>query len=124
AEGNVNAVVVPPEQLRRLLIAEADLGERIMRALILRRVTLIQSKIGGPLLIGEPHLPGMMRLQNFLSRNGYPHHLLDPAEDADAAALIEAPSTALKNLPWVVTADGSVLHNPTEGELARAIGMF
>jgi thioredoxin reductase (NADPH) len=123
AEGEVTAIVVAPEQLRRLLIAEADLGERIMRALILRRVNLIQSGIGGPLLVGEPSLPGVIRLQNFLSRNGHPYHLVDPATDAEAATLIKSSSAAMSDLPWVVSADGAVLHNPTEAELARAIGM-
>ena len=123
AEGEVTAIVIAPEQLRRLLIAEADLGERIMRALILRRVNLIQSGIGGPLLVGEPSLPGVIRLQNFLSRNGQPYHLVDPATDAEAATLITTSSGALSDLPWVVTADGSILHNPTEAALARAIGM-
>jgi thioredoxin reductase (NADPH) len=124
AEGEVTAIIIAPEQLRRLLIAEVDLGERIMRALILRRVNLIQSGIGGPLLLGEPSLPGVIRLQNFLSRNGQPYHLVDPATDAEAAALITSSSSAaLRDLPWVVTADGAVLHNPTEAALARAIGM-
>jgi thioredoxin reductase (NADPH) len=123
AEGEVTAIVIAPEQLRRLLIAEADLGERIMRALILRRVNLIQSGIGGPLLVGAPSLPGVIRLQNFLSRNGQPYHLVDPATDAEAASLIRSSSAALSDLPWVVTADGSILHNPTEAALARAIGM-
>ena len=37
AEEDVESLLVPPEQLRALIIAEADLGERIVRALILRR---------------------------------------------------------------------------------------
>ena len=123
AEGEVTAIVIAPEQLRHLLIAEADLGERIMRALILRRVNLIQSGIGGPLLVGEPSLPGVIRLQSFLSRNGHPYHLVDPATDAEAATLIKSSSAALSDLPWVVTANGAILHNPTEAALARAIGM-
>ena len=52
AEGDVETLLIPPEQLRALLVAEADLGERIMRALILRRVSLIQGGVGGPVLIG------------------------------------------------------------------------
>ena len=52
AEGDVETLLIPPEQLRALLVAEADLGERIMRALILRRVSLIQAGVGGPVLIG------------------------------------------------------------------------
>jgi thioredoxin reductase (NADPH) len=40
AEGDVETLLIPPDKLRALLVAEADLGERIMRALILRRVSL------------------------------------------------------------------------------------
>jgi thioredoxin reductase (NADPH) len=52
AEGDVETLLIPPDKLRALLVAEADLGERIMRALILRRVSLIQGGVGGPVLIG------------------------------------------------------------------------
>src|SRR4051794_33383998 len=48
---DVEAIMIPPAGLRALLIAEADLGERIMRALILRRVWLIQSGASGAVLI-------------------------------------------------------------------------
>jgi thioredoxin reductase (NADPH) len=44
----VEALTIPPDQLRALLIAEAELGERIMRALILRRVGLLEKGAGGP----------------------------------------------------------------------------
>ena len=46
AVGDVEAIVVPPEALRALLVAEAELGERILRALILRRVALIEIGFG------------------------------------------------------------------------------
>src|SRR6267143_3097515 len=89
AEGDVETLLIPPDRLRALLVAEADLGERIMRALVLRRVSLIQGGVGGPVLIGPASLGDMARLQNFLARNGQPHHLLDPATDRDAADLVE-----------------------------------
>jgi len=54
AEGDVEALTITPENLRRLLVAEAELGERIVRALILRRVGLIESHASGPVLIGSP----------------------------------------------------------------------
>jgi thioredoxin reductase (NADPH) len=38
AKIDIEALLIPPEGLRRLIIAEAELGEKIMRALILRRV--------------------------------------------------------------------------------------
>src|SRR5882724_5339663 len=118
AEGDVETLLIPPERLRALLVAEADLGERIMRALILRRVSLIQGGVGGPVLIGPTSLGDMARLQNFLARNGQPHHLLDPAADKDAADLVARYSAARSDLPLVVCADGSVLRNPTETAMA------
>ena len=86
---DVEALVIPPEGVRSLVIAEAELGERIMRALILRRVALIEFGAGGPTLIGIEGSPDVVRLQGFLARNGYPYQLLDPAEDREAAAIVE-----------------------------------
>ncbi|WFU73305.1 FAD-dependent oxidoreductase [Bradyrhizobium sp. CB2312] len=124
AEGEVEVLLVPPNRLRALLVAEAELGERIMRALILRRVNLIQGGIGGPVLIGPSNSVGVVRLQGFLTRNGQPHHLLDPDSEHDAAEIITRYSPKPEDWPLVVTADGTVLRNPSETELGRAIGMI
>src|SRR4030088_1688817 len=123
AEGDVETLLIPPERLRALLVAEADLGERLMRALILRRVSLIRGGVGGPVLIGPSNSIGVVRLLGFLTRNGYPHHLLDPERDHDAAELIARYSPSPTDWPLVVPADGSVLRNPGESVLARAMGM-
>ena len=124
AEDEVEALVIAPERLRALLVAEADLGERIMRALILRRVNLIQGGVGGPVLIGHSSAADVIRLRGFLTRNGYPHHLLDPAVDKDAADLIARYTPSPQDLPLVVVPDGSVLRKPGVSDLARAMGMI
>lgn len=124
AEGDVETLLIPPDQLRALLVAEAELGERIMRALILRRVSLIQGGVGGPVLIGPATLGDTARLQNFLVRNGQPHHVLDPATDKDAADLVARYSPSRADLPLVVCPDGTVLRNPSETSLALAVGMI
>src|ERR1700733_5226499 len=124
AEGDVETLLIPPERLRALLVAEADLGERIMRALILRRVNLIRGGVGGPVLVGPSDSSGVIRLQGFLVRNGYPHHVLDPAVDTDAAELIARYSPSPADWPLVVAPDGTVLRNPSESGLARAMGMI
>ncbi|MEJ0092602.1 MAG: FAD-dependent oxidoreductase [Methylocella sp.] len=123
AKTDVEALVIAPYNLRAVLIAEAELGERIVRALILRRVSLIESGAGGPVLIGPALNRDMLRLQGFLARNGHPHQVLDPDEDKDAKALIERYSPQLSDLPLVVCPDGTVLKNPSEGELARCLGV-
>jgi thioredoxin reductase (NADPH) len=120
---DVDALLVSPEKMRALLIAEAELGDRIMGALILRRVTLLEFGAGGPVLIGSALSPDVLRLQGFLARNAYPCQVLDPAEDRDAATLVEQHGTRPEDLPLAVCPKGSVLKNPSEAELARHLGM-
>ncbi|MEA2779361.1 MAG: thioredoxin reductase [Rhodospirillaceae bacterium] len=123
AVSELDTVLISPENLRALVIAEAELGDRIMRALILRRVALIETGAGGPVLIGPALSGDMIRLQNFLSRNAYPHQVLDPADDHDAAMLVEQYDAKPTELPLSVCPNGSVLKNPSESALARSLGM-
>ena len=46
AQEEVEALIIAPGELRALLIAEAELGEHVMRALILRRVGLLETGAG------------------------------------------------------------------------------
>ncbi|HWE44808.1 MAG TPA: FAD-dependent oxidoreductase [Caulobacteraceae bacterium] len=124
AETDVEALIVSPEGLRALVIAEAELGERIMRALILRRVGLIETGAGGPVLIGAPNNPAVMRLQNFLARNGIPHRVLDPSADHHADALLACVKPTAADLPLVLAPDGTVLRNPNEHALAERVGLL
>jgi thioredoxin reductase (NADPH) len=119
----VEALLIPPQGLRSALIAETELGDKIMRTLIVRRATLIEIGAGGPVLIGDESSPGVVRLQGFLARNGCPHQVLDPAADPDAKAVVERYAPRPSDLPIAVCPDGSVLKNPTEAELARCLGM-
>jgi thioredoxin reductase (NADPH) len=120
---DVDAIALDPAQLRALLVSEAALGEKMMRAFILRRVGLIETGFGGPVLVGSPTMPAVLRLQGFLQRNGIPHLLLDPARDADARAFVERYAPQVGELPLAVCPDGSVLRNPSDAELAACIGM-
>ena len=116
-------VVIPPERLRALLVAEAELGERIMRALILRRVGLLETGAGGPVIVGPPDNGDVLRLAVFLRRNGYPHQQIDPAKDDEAKALIERSHIEPGELPIVLCPGGQMLRNPSEVALARCIGL-
>lgn len=123
AEGPVEAILIPPEGLRALIVAEADLGERITRALILRRVALIQAGHGGPLIVGSPDNPDVARLEGFLRRNGQPYKSACPNADPATRDLVTANHAGPDELPLVITATGSVLRNPSNSALARAMGM-
>ncbi|MEO6387511.1 MAG: FAD-dependent oxidoreductase [Croceibacterium sp.] len=116
-------LLIPPERLRALLVAEADLGERIMRALILRRVGLLESGGTGPILIGHGGTAQLLALETFLGRNGHPHVCLDPAHDESARALLDRFAVTDDELPIVFCPNGDLLRSPTESALARCLGL-
>ncbi len=119
----VRSIIIAPDRLRALLIAEAELGERIMRALILRRVGLLEGGTGGPVIVGRAENADVLRLQGFLRRNGHPHQLLNSETDAEAKALIERFHVDPGQLPIVLCPGGQLLRNPSEDELARCVGL-
>jgi thioredoxin reductase (NADPH) len=118
------ALVIPSQKLRDLMVQEANLGERIMRALILRRVGLLESAASGPIIIGPSEHPDVLRLQNFLARNGQPHRALDSSTDSCAKTLIERFHVDPHHLPIVLCPNGKLLRNPGDNELARCIGLL
>ncbi|WP_294122953.1 FAD-dependent oxidoreductase [Sphingomonas sp.] len=118
----VEAIAVPPDRLRAMLIAEAELGERIMRALILRRVGLIEAG-AGPIIVGQETNADVLRLVNFLRRNGHPYQNLDPAGDSCGRTLVEQFEIEPEELPIVLCPGGQLLRNPSEGQLARCVGL-
>jgi len=124
AQDAVEALAIPPDQLRALLIGEAELGERVMRALILRRMGLLETGVGGPMIVGRAENGNVLRLQGFLRRNGHPYQTMDPETDAEAKALIDRFHVDIGQLPIVLCPDGELLRNPTEPELARCIGLL
>ncbi len=119
----VEALIISPDRLRALFVAEAELGERIMRALILRRVGLLETGAGGPVIVGRADNGDVLRLLNFLRRNSHPHQTLDPDVDAEAKALIERFHVDPGQLPIVLCPGGQLLRNPGEDELARCLGL-
>ncbi|HUI13566.1 MAG TPA: FAD-dependent oxidoreductase [Xanthobacteraceae bacterium] len=123
AKGPVEVLIIPPDRLRALFVGEAELGERIMRALILRRIGLLETGSGGPIIVGRADNGDVLRLEGFLRRNAYPHQLLNPETDAEAKTLIERFHVDPGQLPIVLCPGGQLLRNPGEDELARCIGL-
>jgi len=123
AKEAVQALLIPPRRLRDLLVEEAELGEHIMRALILRRVALLDVGAGGPVIVGSADHADVLRLENFLARNGHPHQRLDPKTDPCAQTLIERFHIDARELPIVLCPNGQLLRNPSDIELARYIGL-
>ena len=123
AGGDTRVVRVKRADFRRLVTAEPDIGEIIMRAFILRRVGLIRHAQGGVVLIGPGHGGDTLRLQRFLTRNGYPHRLLDTEADPDAGGFLACFELSADQLPVVISAEERVLRNPSTAELADDLGL-
>jgi thioredoxin reductase (NADPH) len=119
----VDSFVIPSRRLRDLMVQEASLGERVMRALILRRVGLLESGASGPIIVGRQDSVDLLRLQGFLARSGQPHRVLDSDTDSCAKTLIERFHVDRHHLPIVLCPNGKLLLNPGERELARCIGL-
>jgi len=107
-----------------LLVAEVELGERILRSLTLRRLVSLALGFGGPVLIGPPTDSRMRALEEFLVRSGHPHQVLDPETDTDAAGLVGRHAAGPDDLPLVVCPGGSVLKNPGDIALGRYLNVL
>jgi thioredoxin reductase (NADPH) len=118
----VEAILIPPAQLREVMVQEAELGERIMRALILRRMGLLEQNIG-PLILGRAGDRDVLRLEGFLRRNGHPFHTVDPDHDESAQTIVRQYHLTRSDMPVVFCLSGQHLNNPTENQLARCIGL-
>jgi thioredoxin reductase (NADPH) len=118
----VEALVIPPARLRELMVQEAELGELIMRALILRRMGLLERGVG-PVIIGHAGNRDVLRLEGFLRRNGHPYQRLDPDVDEAARALLEKFHLSAFDLPTVLCLSGEMVRNPSEAQLARCLGL-
>lgn len=108
-------------RLRALIVGSAELGEMIMRAYILRRVGLMERGVG-PVLLGRAGSADLLRLQSFLSRNTYPHLVLDCSSDR-GRQMIEALNLPASDLPLLVCACGRVLKRPSNEEVGVWLGI-
>jgi thioredoxin reductase (NADPH) len=108
--------------LRALLIGSAEIGEIVMRALILRRVGLLESESVGSVLIGRANEPVLVRLQGFLARNGYPYSVL-ATEDSEARELIARVGIRDDELPVLICPNGTVLRRPNDAEVGVCLGL-
>jgi thioredoxin reductase (NADPH) len=105
------------------VIGSAEIGEIVMRALILRRVGLIELKGSGSVLIGHPGSPEIVRLEGFLTRNGYPTTTLDAAVGHEGRDLVERFGVRDDELPLMLCPDGTVLKRPTDAQAAMCVGI-
>lgn len=108
--------------LRTLVQLDSELGELIMRAFILRRVSLIAHGIGDVVLVGSVHSAATLRIREFLTRNSHPFAYVDVDRDPAVGNLLEHFHIGVADVPVVICRDTRVLRNPSNEEVAACLG--
>ena len=112
-----------PDGMRLLIARDAELSEILMRAFILRRLELVNQKLGDVILLGSRHSADTLRLREFLGRNSHPHLFVDLDTDAGSQQLLDRFNVAVADIPVVFCSGGAVLRNPSTPELADCLGL-
>jgi thioredoxin reductase (NADPH) len=110
------------QHMLSLLQTDAELGEILMRAFILRRVELVAAGVGDVVLIGSMHSAGTLRIKEFLMRNGHPYSYVDLERNPEVQGLLDGFHTAASEIPVVICRGENVLRNPTNQQVADCLG--
>ena len=110
------------QHMLSLLQTDADLGEIMMRAFLLRRVELVSAGVGDVVLVGSNHSAGTLRIKEFLMRNGHPYSYLDLERDPEVQNLLDGYHTTASEIPVVICRGEFVLRNPTNRQIADCLG--
>jgi thioredoxin reductase (NADPH) len=102
--------------------SDAELGDIMMRAFILRRVELVAAGMGDVVLIGSMHSVGTLRIKEFLTRNGHPYSYIDLDNDADVQNLLDGFSIDASEIPVVICRGQVVLRNPSDQQISDCLG--
>ena len=121
--GAVGEVIeVSRDDLLALIQTDGELSEILMRAFILRRVELISRGVSDVVVLGSSHCQGTLRIREFLTRNGHPHTMVDLDRDAGVEALLARFQIRAADVPVVICRCDVVLRNPTNRQIADALG--
>src|SRR5258708_2013159 len=110
------------QRLLALLQTDAELGEILMRAFLLRRVELVAAGVGDVVLVGSDHSADTLRIKEFLMRNGHPYSSVDVERDPDVQSLLDSFAIVASEIPVVICRGQLVLRNPSNQELADWLG--
>jgi thioredoxin reductase (NADPH) len=116
-------IAVDREALRAIIQRDSELSEIMMRAFILRRVSLIADGGGDLILLGSHHSAPTQRLREFLTRNAHPFTYADVETHGDVQDLLDRFHVAPSEVPVIVCQGGKILRNPSPEALAVALGL-
>ena len=110
------------QHMLALLQTDADLGEIMMRAFILRRVELVSAGMGDVVLVGSIYSAGTLRIKEFLMRNGHPYSYIDLERNPEVQNLLDGYHATASEIPVMICRGKIVLRNPTNQQVADCLG--
>ena len=110
-------------EFRALVAKDAELGDILMKAYILRRMLLISEEASNVLVLGSLNCANTLRLREFLGRNGYPYKFIDLDTDERSQSILDHFQVKVDEVPVVICNARSVLRNPSIRELADCLGL-
>src|ERR671926_777427 len=110
------------QKMLTLVQTDAELGEILMRAFILRRVELIAAGVGDIVLVGSTYSAGTLRIKEFLMRNGHPYSYIDLERDPDVQNLLDSFQVSASEIPVLICRGQLVLRNPGNQQIADCLG--
>jgi thioredoxin reductase (NADPH) len=123
AKGECRLIRIDWTNFGRMMTREPDLAEIVMRAFMLRRLGFIRHSQGGILILGKSRAADTLRLQRFLIRNNYPHHVVDIEDDPHGKDLVDTFHLLPSNAPVVIAPGIALMFNPSNSLLAEALGL-
>ena len=122
AEADGEVIEIARDDLLALIQTDGELSAIFMRAFILRRVELIARGVSDVVVLGSTHCQGTLRVREFLTRNGHPHTMLDLDRDPGVQELLDRFHITAADIPVILTCGEVVLRNPTNQQIADALG--
>jgi thioredoxin reductase (NADPH) len=115
-------LAISRERLKEVVTEEPSLSDIILKAFLARRSWGMRAGFGLR-IIGSRRSRDATRLREFAARNRLLHVWIELEEDPTAEALLEKFGVKPSETPVTIWQGRDVLKNPTNTELARAIGL-
>jgi thioredoxin reductase (NADPH) len=110
------------QSMLALVQADAELGELLIRAFILRRVELLLAGGEDVVVIGSNYSADTLRVKDFLMRNGHPYAYIDLERDLAVQNAIDIFQIDASEIPVVICRGKLALRNPTNQQVVDCLG--
>lgn len=110
------------QHMLALVQGDAELGQILIRAFILRRVEFVAAGVGDVVLIGSTHSADTLRIKEFLWRNGHPYSFIDLERDPEVQNLLDSINIVTSEIPVVICRGKIALRNPSNQQITDCLG--